>query len=227
MHIFQSGISVVLINRPFQGSTEGAKAYGGLGGCDLIRYRPNQIFDPFKLPLNGDFANDVSLATVRAPTISLGFTAPSAWWGRNDVWLQVRTFANDLENESFYRPRRISIDGSGNLVPSIVGEYLLLGVDPGDAGAVAIRFAWILSRDSIGAKLFAAVYVSGPTNPGTVTVAPQAGLIQRLPIAGLAAGSYQFQLQAQNGGVHLTLGVISFTVASVPTGSGSLSIREN
>jgi hypothetical protein len=227
MLIVAAGSMNLINNRPFQGATDQAKVYAGLGSSDLIRYRPNQVFDGNNIPINYQALNDVSVATETNPDDLFMFVAPVEWYSRDDIWLQVRTSANDYENETLYRPRRIALDGSGNLVRTISGTYVLLGVDPGDAGSPSIRFMWTSDRSSLAVLEFQAVYVSGTSNFGTVTVPIVRGRVQRLELSGLATGSYSCTLKAKNSSVLLTLGTVTFTVASAPTTTGALVIVEN
>ena len=219
--------AIFCTNQPFAGGP-GAKVYAGLGSADLIRYRPNVIFQPRVMPVNPVFSNDVSLATVTSPTNTINFTAPAAWSGRSDIWIQVRTWGNGWENESIYQPLNVGIDGGGALVQFIAGTYTRQATTYGDAPSAILNFLWNNQANCVQATAFKAVYVSCPTNFGTVTAAAVSGRAQNLVIPGaLAAGTYHYTLTAVNGSVTLLIDTFSFTILAAPTVTGSATYVED
>jgi hypothetical protein len=217
---------ICLTNRPFQG-TKGAKLYGGLGGPENIQYRQNKIFDGRHLPLNPIDSNDTSLATVVSPTNQFVVALPAAWWGHDDIWLQVRTFEADYENETIYRPRNLSLDGSGNTVAIVSGTSLILGVDVGLSGTATIRFVWTPDLNCAALTAFAAVWLSGPTVLGTLTQGVAGSRNQAFELTGLAVGTYSFRLEARSGAVALVLGVVNVVIPAVPSTTATLTAVEH
>jgi len=218
--------SICLTNRPFQG-TKGAKLYGGLGGPENIQYRPNKIYDGRRLPMQPSSSNDASLATVVSPTNQFVVALPVAWYGRSDIWLQVRTFAGDYENETIYRPRNLSLNGSGNLVGIVSGTAVILGVDVGVSGSASIRFAWTPDLNCATLTAFAAVWLSGPTVLGTLAQSMAGSRHQEFALTGLAVGTYSFRLEARAGSVAMVLGVVNVVIPAVPSTTATLTAVEH
>jgi hypothetical protein len=218
------GMKTIPVNRPFAGGP-GLKVYGGVGSDPTaIAYRANKIFDPQCLPLNPSFNNDVSLATVNSPTAVATFTAPAAWFGQT-VWLNVRTFGGDLENEQIAGARRLDLDGSGNAKVIFAGTGYLLGVDPVDSGGAVVRFIWKQDSNSVGADHFAAVRLTGPTSPADFVVTPSSARIARLRLTSLSVGTYTFRIEVRrSGSTSITLGTATVIIPAVPSTTATISL---
>ena len=224
--LFQRNRSICLTNRPFQGS--GAKLYGGMGSPASIRYRPQKILDPRHLPINPTTVNDVSLATVASPGTALTCNLPTAWWNRSDIWLQVRTFATDLENETLFEPRNVSLDASGNLIATIDGAFRLLPAAPVSGGATSVRFTWKPALSCYSPISFVLVRVSGPSSIATITVSPVGRRVQSIPVSSLVPGTYVFRLEAHAASVVSVLAsAISILVPPTPSSTASLVVTES
>lgn len=224
--LFQRNRLICLTNRPFQGS--GAKLYGGMGSPASIPYRPQKILDPRHLPINPTTVNDVSLATVASPGAALTCNLPPAWWNRSDIWLQVRTFSGDLENETLFEPRNVSLDASGNLIATIDGAFRLLPAAPVSGGSTWIRFMWVSALSCAAPLSLALVCVSGPTSISTIVVPPAGRRLQEIPVSGLVPGTYVFRLEARSGSVvNVLKSSISLVVSAAPSSTASLVVTES
>jgi hypothetical protein len=215
---------VQITNQPFSGT--GAKLYAGIGSAAAIQYRPQKTYDSRKPTINATFVNDVSVASVTSPTASFSLTVPAAWHNQT-VYLQTRVFSGGWENETFWRPRAVQIDGSGNLVQFVAGTYRRLGVDLVDGGGVTVRYSWLQNRDSLKVGYFSIAWVSGPTHFATVSVGIYQQRVQRIGLAGLAAGNYTATLTAYSGTTGLLVDTISFTIPAAPATTATLTISED
>lgn len=226
MYLVQQGRGGCLTNRPFAGAL-GVKVYAGLGGVENIRYRVNRVFAPGAVPVNFDATNDVSVGSAASPTAVVTFTSPVTWHSRDDIWLQLRTYAADIENESLTGARRLSLNSSGTSVTVFTGSGRVLGVDAVAGGGASIRFTWSTARDSVNPLLFAAVRTAGPTSPATVTQASTASRLQRIALSGLSVGTYTFRIEARNGSLTpVVIGTATVVVVAAPTTTASATLVE-
>ncbi|WP_440591895.1 hypothetical protein [Schlesneria sp.] len=224
--LFARNRSICLTNRPFEGS-KGAKLYAGLGGPDQIPYRHHKILDGRHPPLNPPASNDTSIATVVSPVNQFVTALPAAWWGRDDIWLQVRTFEGDHENESIHGPRNVALDGNGDVIGIVAGAANVLGVDVGSTGSATIRFVWTPEPNCAALTDFAAVWLSGPSVLGTLLQAPSGSRIQAFLLTGLSAGTYSFRLEARAGAVALVLATANVVIPAVPSTTATLTAVEH
>lgn len=209
------------VNRPFSGNL-GVRLYAGLGSPAAIRYRVNQIFARHLLNLSPLPSNDVALGT--GPTSPLAVTFPSSWFGRNDIWLQLRTFANDFENDSIYRPVNISLDSNGNTSVILSGSVTVIDVTPKANGQADVQFVWTPAQGSVTPDGFQTVVVSGPNAPSQGLWTLQNQRVQKDTLTGLVVGTYSFRMDAVSGSVAVTVATFAVTISQVPTSTVSLSI---
>lgn len=224
--------------RPFAGG-RGASLYIGDGdpladpGPGCIAYRRNTILDgadslvPYLdevLDLGAaSVPKTLAVAQVEEPVDELPYTIPAELFDRV-VWAQVRTFQDHVENESIYRPRRIVLDGSGDVENRILGSAAVVQKLALDGGGLRVDFVWTSVRDGTQPIQFALVRTAGPTSPSTATVLAVAG--QRnysITITGLQnAGAYTFRLDAEAGLVADTL-ISGITFSADAAGPPSVS----
>lgn len=228
---------LVFIHRPFAGSL-GASLYVGAGEVS-INYRRNRILDGADslLVITGvtnlgaaSFPKSQAVGKVTSPTAAINYTLPAGLLN-TEVWGQVRTFANDYENETVFRPRRLTTDGSGNPVGQILGRAKLIEAHVRDSGGMRLRFNWIPNRDGVQPATFSVVKTAGGGTVPTVTVSAVTGQREySISVPSLSDGvTYTFALHAANGLVSATLlSGISFTaVASGPGAVTGLVIVEH
>jgi len=141
------------------------------------------------------------------------------------VEFQVRTFKDDVENESNFRPLTLSFDGDGEDVTSIVGRGVLLSIEIRAAGIVRLRFRWVADRSGLQPTSFLAIRTAGPSSPANATVTDsdgetlQSGYYEIDTPALLDSAPYTYKLQAKNGSATLDfITGITFTAdATGPT----------
>ncbi|OGT59909.1 MAG: hypothetical protein A3E01_10725 [Gammaproteobacteria bacterium RIFCSPHIGHO2_12_FULL_63_22] len=204
--------SLLPSQRPFAGGI-GASLYLGDGdpltdpGPVSILYRRNTILDGSDQPVLCGEIHDFGAASyhkspavdqVTSPTEEMAYAIPAALYGRV-VWAQVRTFKDDVENESLYRPRRIVLDGSGGDAAEILGTARVTELLALDGGGVLVRFIYDAVRDGAQPEQFALSRTAGPTSPlpgVTLFVAGQRRY--ELTIASLQdAGAYTFTIRGE------------------------------
>lgn len=227
MPIFQRGRNHVIVERPFQGSL-GAKLYVAAGDPTDIIYRPNRVYDPRHLKLQPVTERDMSVATVNSPDEEFSYTLPAELIGV-DISCQVRTFANDYENETIYRARTLASDGGGDEVSEIRGSGQIVSTVKLDGGGRRIRFIYRASIEGVQPESFALVKTAGS---GTIAdVVQSAGArADAIDVTGLTDGQeYTFRLEARATGVSaLNLDTVTFTAdGSGPTGTITLTARES
>lgn len=227
MPIFPRGRNHVIVERPYAGSL-GAKLYVAAGEPTDIIYRPNRVFDPQHLKLQPVTERDLSVATVTDPTEVFHYTLPAALVGVQ-ISCQVRTFANDYENETIYRPRTLTSDGGGDEVSKIMGTGQIVSTVKLDGGGRRIRFIYKASLQGVQPEEFALVKTAGT---GTIADVVQAafGRADAIDVTGLTDGQeYTFRLEARATGVTaLNLDTVTFTAdGSGPTGTITLTARES
>jgi len=212
--------NLLLTERPFEGEL-GAKLYVGVGAPEHILYRPARAFNPLHPPLVIDTTRDVSVATTNTPPLE--YTLPAELVGQ-DVWYQVRTFANDYENDTIYRPRQLLTDEGGDGEDRIVGTAKVVGLEKRDGGGLRVLFAYTMSRDGLQPETFSVVKVTGP---GTVAIAQvTAKTDQRdyaIDVEDLAdATAYTFDLVGHSGAIDTVL-VSGFEFTADAEGPGTIT----
>ncbi len=226
---------MILAQRPFAGVTEGASLYIGTPGAADIRYRRTKVMSPSSpfWPLTTTDTIDPgaasvpkcqAVAQVTDPTEQLTYSIPPAQFGQ-PIAFQVRTFWNDYENETIYRPVLTKTDGSGNQDDKILGAAVISPPIKMDAGGMSLTFRYIPSRSGIQPTQFALVQTSGPGSLADTVIGAAEGL-NTAEIDGLANGqTYGWRLEARNGSVLANLGAVVFTAdADGPDGITSFAI---
>jgi len=193
-------------HRPFQGT--GASLYIGVGTPGAIAYRNNRLW-----PIGGMFtalggskiggANTLKtarVASVADPTHAIPYTLPGTLASQT-VFAQVRTYKDDCECETNFRPVRIELDGSLADATGIHGTATLLSQEKRDGGIVRLRFVYNASLTGIQPTLFRALRTAGPTSPADATVSylPKSGPIEIDTPALSDASAYTYTLRAENG----------------------------
>lgn len=243
MRIVCEDHTICFAQRPFAG-TLGASLYLGDGdpsadpGQTSIVYRRNLILDGVDqlvscgvtLPLGASSVPKTpAVAQVASPTDELSYAIPAALHGRV-VWAQVRTFAGDVENESIYRPRRIVLDGDGDLDDRILGAARVTELVALDGGGVLVRFTYDAARDGAQPTQFALVRTAGPTSPASGTTPfVSGGRRYEISIPSLQhAGSYTFKLRADaaSSAADLVTGILFTADGAGPPAVSSLSVEE-
>lgn len=207
--------------------------YSGYSAAGIF-YRKNLILDGADafITLSANygavsFLKTLALVQVSSPTTTISYSFPSTAWGQK-LWIQLRTFAGDYENESLFRPVQITLDGSGNIFEFLSGIYQLLSVAVGDGGSAVINFTWVLNSQSVPVAHFVATRVSGPTSPGPTSVVPASGRIQAVTISGLSTGTYVFALTAVSTlGTIFACGSVTVTIPAAPTTTATLTYIED
>jgi hypothetical protein len=208
--IFQRGINHILAERPFQGGP-GARLYVAAGEPTDIIYRPARAFDPKRLPLLPVLTRDLAVATCLEPDTELSYVLPPELIGV-PISCQVRTFADDYENDTIYRPRTVSSDDDGEDNTAILGTAVVVSVTKLDGGGMRLQFTYTVSRNGRMPDYFSVVKASGP---GTVPIT-QVDYFDRdysVDVSGLVdAEDYTFDLIGHSGAVDTTLiAAIAFT----------------
>ena len=223
---------LVFVQRPFSGST-GVSLYWGYSASG-IAFRRSLIFNAcdFFFTLDvlfgaASFKKGLAAALVTSPTTTISASIPSTAWSQQ-IWVQLREFANDYENETIFRPQQITLDGSGNPVEFLSGTFLLLGVTVGDSGSATINFTWVLSSQSAPVAHFVAARVSGPTSPSPTSIVPSSARMQALSLSGLSTGTYVFAVTAVSAlGTVFVCGSVTVTIPAVPTTTATLTYIED
>lgn len=229
MRITARGVGVVLTARPYQGSTIGASLYVGTPTEADIVYRRNKVVSP-GVPFRtvgivtiapgaaGSIPKSRRVAFVTDPTQTITYSLPAALQGV-PVAFQIRTFRDDLENETIYRPVVTGTDGSGDQSDTILGTATVLDPIKLDGGGMRLKFVYIASAWGLQPTQFALVQTSGPGSLADVVVSA-AGSVNSIDITGLTdATAYGWNLEARNGAVSVVLGAVTFTADSAgPSG---------
>lgn len=212
-------------HRPFQG--QGASLYLASGsidpGADAILFRRQRLAVPFLQGPESTIGGTNVQKTARVgscsdPTAQIAYTLPGKL-ANKVVWLQVRTFLSDVENESNYRPARIELNGSLAAPGSIDGTAELLNQEQRDGGVVRIRFRWIPATTGTQPTQFTAIRTAGPTSPANVVVAvdDSESVYELDTPALLDSAPYTYKIQAAAGS--LTKDVLTgITVTADATG---------
>jgi len=225
-------VRVILADRPFQGGL-GASLYVGSPGASDIRYRrgrimsPNSPFWPISTNLIDPGAASVPksqrVASTTSPTDELSYTLPIAMRDVT-VAVQVRTYWNDYENETIYRPFLTGVDGGGDEDGQILGTVSILPPVKLDGGGMSVSFQYYASPLGEQPLQFALVQTSGPGSlPDAVIPANDFNVVE---IDGLTnAATYGWNLEGRNGTTAVVLGTVTFTADSQgPTGVTSFEV---
>ena len=220
--------SLALYDRPYAGAL-GVSLYAAPvdpvvdPGPRAIEYRRCRILDGADTVLagvDGVFAlgadsvpKSPRLTSVVQPTAEVIYPIP-AEWADQAVWVQLRTYAQDYENETIYRPRKIVLDSGGEDVTPVLATATVISLSKRDGGGLLVQFAYNASRDSATPTEFVLTKITGAgaITPGTVAyVAEQR--IYEVAVVGLTdAVAYTFTLSAEtaSGSTDLITG-IAFT----------------
>lgn len=190
----------------------GASLYGGHGsgssddpgeGCVVYR-KPRHFGAAWVKGSTCDFGSGLSktqaLATISDPTAAFSVSLP-ADYASKIAYLQVRIFADGVENEETGGCARLVLDGSLNSVAgAIYGTGVLVGVQQRDGGVVRITFNYVPSGAGLQPTSFQAVRTAGPSSPAAATVTTS--LINGVSIdtpALLDSAHYVYKIVAVNG----------------------------
>lgn len=203
-------------NRPFQG--QGASLYIGGGSPDpgpgSILYRNLRAW-----PIKGLFTagagskiggtntlKTARVATVSDPTASIPATVPGSF-ANQTLYAQVRTYKDDVENETILGAARLVLDGSLNNAAPITGSARLLKVEIRDGGIVRIRFQYFPVLSGLQPLLFRAMRTAGPSTPADVTQTYSASnnLVEIDTPVLLDSAPYTYTIRAENGATTLNL----------------------
>jgi hypothetical protein len=224
MRVFQRGIGHIITERPFQGGP-GARLYVAAGDASDILYRPPRAFDSRHLPLSPILTRDLAVATCESPDAELVYELPAELLD-TQIACQVRTYADDYENETIYRPWQTETDGDGNETGTIDGTVVIQSIQKRDDGGLLVEFIYTASRYGLQPDQFALVQTSGPGSLADAVVSASVEQVQSIEISGLTDGEdYGWRLEARNGAVTANLGTVEFTAdAEGPDGSVNLTI---
>lgn len=212
-------------HRPFAG--EGASLYAHPEYRNL-RIDPGLCLVGAETTIGGDNINKTArLDSVAHPVDE--FAIDSTLYASSEVTWQVRTFKDDVENETEYRPTTVEYDGSGADVTPILGTAVFVASEIRAAGIVRIRFRWTASRSGTQPTQFLAIRTAGPTSPANAAVTAAGTGLYYIDTPTLSdASAYTYKIQAKNGSVTAdVLTGISFTAdATGPTAptSGTLEL---
>jgi len=206
----------------------GAGLYLSAAGVDdatKIRYRNGRPLAGHVLCSGVDwnpgsvFLHDACVAIVASPTTEITHTLPAAYHNAT-CWAQVRTHSNGVENETLFRPQRITLDVSGDGSNTIDGSALVTATEKRDGGGLRVRFIYFAADTGLTPATFTLSRTAGPTTPDDVTATYLAGTLEyTIDVAGLQdAGAYTFALKASNGATEKTLETINFTADAAGPG---------
>ena len=125
-------------------------------------------------PGTAPFLGDVVAALVKSPTTQIAL-ALDASYNETVFWVQLRTHQDGLENDTIWRPQRVSMDASGDLVPLLGGTGRITRCQKLDGGGVSVEFEFYPAPGAVP-ETFELSVVSGPTSPAAVSVAYLAGV---------------------------------------------------
>lgn len=224
---------MLLGNRPFQNGP-GASLYVGTPTAADIRYRRNRCVQDSSLwyPVSTDTIEPgaatvpkcLRVGSAASPTDEIAYTLPAELEDAT-IAVQARTYANDYENETIYRPQVI-VAASGEQDDAILGTATILGTEKLDGGGMRLRFAYAASRSGVQPLEFALVQTSGPGSLSDVVIIA-VDRLHEIEVTGLAdATAYGWRLEARSGAVSAVLGTVSFTAdaAGPPGVTGAVAV---
>ncbi len=199
-------------HRPFAGGQQGASLYVGWGnpdpGPDCIQFRRLRLLTG-RWTKGSHFNFGKGLVKISAvaqdvdPTTGFAYTLPIDGQPKT-IYLQVRTFAADVECEHNFAPVRIVLDASNNDVTGILGTALLLGTEKRDGGVVRIRFVWLPAPDGQQPDTFTAKRTAGPSSPADVAAPVTTDRIQEIDTPALLdSAPYTYKITASIGATSL------------------------
>ena len=237
MRVRSKNCRITLGQRPFAGGL-GASLYIGTDGQESIKYRRWKVAGHYVSPWWCVSTDEIdpgaasiptcaAVGQVKSPTTEIDYAVPAELLG-TDVWCQVRTHKSDIENESIYRPRQITIAEDGTNGTLILGTARINTIEKRDAGGVRIRWLWSKSRDGAQPTQFVVSKVSGSGTIQSVVVAVTTERQYEAILTGLTDGvSYVFKLSAQNGSVEndLVTGIEFVGDAAGPPAVSGLTVK--
>ena len=178
----QDDTPLLLQDAPYAGSL-GAALYLAAVDPDsdadpsVIEYRRCRTFDGadgFISGVDGMFdlgASSVpkspAVAFIDSPDDEFRYSIPVDWHGKT-IWAQVRTHAADYENETLYRPRKITLDGSGDDDTPVYGTATILAAEKRDDGGLRVRFSFTASRTGATPTAFTLTSTLETLTPGAM-----------------------------------------------------------
>lgn len=196
------------VHRPFAG--QGASLYVGAGSPDpgtesvvfrRVRLRAAHWLQGVESTYGRtSLAKTARVAAVDDPVAAVDYPLPEAL-ANQVVYLQVRTFRDDVENETNLRPARIELDGDLESAETIDGTATLLATEIRTGGIVRIRFAWHAARTGLVPTSFTAIRTAGPTSPANASV-PATPFVRLVEIDTPAlddSGPYTYKIRAASG----------------------------
>jgi hypothetical protein len=198
---FAPGKRTLFNHQPFDG--DGESLYVTVG--NVVQYRNLRLIHGQILrgvEFNCGAASVLKTARVAfdtSPVSSIVVPIDSDWLGET-VSIDVRTFRDDVENETDNsRILTMTLDGSGDEVSEIRGTATLLSTEARDGGIVRIRFLWEPAADGTQPDTFTAIRTAGPTSPANATATVDPGVRQLIEIDTPAlsdASPYTYKIQA-------------------------------
>jgi hypothetical protein len=193
-----------ITERPFEGGL-GAKLYVGVGGPENIVYRVPRLFNSKHVPFTVVTSRDASVATVKSPTAEFEYTLPEDLVGE-DVWYQVRTHEQDVENTTRFRPRHLETDDDGDGEDTIYGTAVVVSLEKRDGGGLRIRFVWRPVRDGVQPVNFVVTKLTGSGSVSPVIVPADGAGTYVADVIGLTNDvAYTFRLDGDTGTLAVAL----------------------
>lgn len=229
---------MLLAETPFAG--EGVSLYAQQGTS--IQYRTPCVFNGLILPSGSGklrqnpIPRTTRVAFVSSPAVAIDYEFPPEWSG-SQVAVNVRTFADGIENDDFEGLQVIRLNGDGDLVNEILGTATLLQAEKRDGGKCLLRFRYDPSVEGIQPATFVATKTAGPGTVADVSTSylsaswgGTSGRVYELVTPALTDGEdYTFKIQAVNGPVSqdLITGITFTADSSGPPAPSNLSIAES
>lgn len=223
----QTDHPLLLYHRPYQGALGAALYVAAVDpltdpGPTSIEFRRNRTLDGTDgliAGIDGVFAlgaasvpKSPAVAFVDSPTAEIRYAIPVAWHGKT-IWAQVRTHANDRENETLYRPVRLTLDSGGDDDTPVYGTATIIAAEKRDAGGLLVRFAYNASRLGATPTEFTMTKATGTgtITPGSVDYVTDQRIYE-IEVSGLTnAVAYTFTLAATHAGGSTDLATVAFT----------------
>lgn len=222
----QDDTPLLLQDAPYAGSLGAALYVAAVDpeadpGPTAIEFRRCRTFDAdgFIAGVEGMFnlgaasvPKSPAIAFVDSPTAEIRYTIPVAWHGKT-IWAQVRTHAQDYENETLYRPRKITLDAGGEDDTPVYGTATIIALEKLDGGGLRVRFTFAASRAGATPTAFTLTKATGTgtITPGSVDYVADQRLYE-VEVSGLTnAVAYTFTLAATHAGGSTDLATVAFT----------------